>query len=68
MVNGRTRASIGGMTLGVVIVTALALAAGIELIPALFMSLTGLAFGGWLAERRYERAHSGSIRDDARTA
>jgi superfamily II helicase len=64
---GRTRASIAGMTLGGVIVTALALAAGIELFPALAMSLVGLAFGGWLAERQYESDETGSIRDDARS-
>lgn len=67
MVNGRTRASIGGMTLGVITVTTLALAAGIELIPSLFVSLIGLAFGGWLAEKRYERKTADSVHDDART-
>jgi len=64
---GRTRASIVGMTLGVVVVTGLALAAGIELFPALALSLIGLAFGGWLAERRYESEGTGSVREDARS-
>jgi hypothetical protein len=64
---GRTRASLVGMTLGVVIVTGLALAAGIELFPALSMSLIGLAFGGWLAERRYESEETDGIREDARS-
>lgn len=62
---GRTRASIIGMTLGVVVVTGLALAAGIELFPALSLSLIGLAFGGWFAEQRYEAEETGSIREDA---
>jgi hypothetical protein len=65
---GRTRASIAGMTLGIVIVTGLALAAGIGLFPALALSLVGLAFGGWLAERQYESGESGSTREDARSA
>jgi|GEM_PF-5655925 len=56
------------MTLGVVIVTGLALAAGIELFPALSLSLIGLAFGGWIAERRYEAERTGDIREDARSA
>jgi hypothetical protein len=64
---GRTRASIVGMTLGIGIVTGLALAAGIELFPALSLSLIGLAVGGWLAERRYDADGSGSVRDDARS-
>lgn len=64
---GRTRASIIGMALGVVAVTGLSLAAGIELFPALSLSLIGVAFGGWLAEYRYETDTSGSVRDDARS-
>jgi len=65
---GRTRASIVGMALGVITVTVLGLAAGIELFPALSLSLIGLAFGGWAAERRYETDETGSIREDARSA
>jgi hypothetical protein len=63
----RTRYSIAGMILGVVTVTVLGVAAGIGVFPSLAISLVGLAFGGWLAERRYEKSSdSGSIREDAR--
>ncbi|AZH27072.1 hypothetical protein [Haloplanus aerogenes] len=64
---GRTRASLIGMTLGVIIVTGLGLAVGIELFPSLSLSLIGLTFGGWLAERRYENGQSGNVRDDAQS-
>jgi len=65
---GRTRASIIGMTLGIVVVTGLGLAAGIELFPALSLSLIGLAVGGWLAERQYETGAASDVREDARSA
>lgn len=54
MVRQRTKVSIVGMTLGVVIVAALGLMAGIGVIPSLAISLIGLFLGGWTAERLYE--------------
>lgn len=51
MVRHRTIVSLIGMAIGMVIVAGGALAAGIELFPALALSLIGVAFGGWLAER-----------------
>lgn len=69
MVRDRTIASTIGMALGMVVVTGAALAAGISLFPALFVSLIGLAFGGWLGERRYVRSNQSSDeRDGARAA
>lgn len=55
MVRDRTVASIKGMIAGILLVTGLGLAAGIELFPSLSMSLVGMAVGGWLAERQHEK-------------
>jgi hypothetical protein len=63
MVRDRTKVSIIGMGIGMVTVTALGLAAGIGLFPALSLSLVGLAFGGWLAER-YVADDMEVVRDD----
>lgn len=55
MVQKKTQASIVGMAIGTVLVVALGIVAGLQLIPALAISLIGLAFGGWIAERWYEK-------------
>ncbi|WP_299332137.1 hypothetical protein [Haloplanus sp.] len=68
MVRDRTIASTIGMAVGMIIVTGAAMAAGISLFPALSLSLIGLAFGGWLAERQYVRRSSTDSRDSMRTA
>lgn len=68
MVRDRTIASTVGMIAGMIIVTGSALAAGIELFPALALSLIGLAFGGWLAERHHLKRKSSESRDGARAA
>lgn len=68
MVRDRTIASTIGMALGMIIVTGAALAGGITLFPALALSLIGLAFGGWLAERQYLKRSSEDGTRSARTA
>lgn len=53
MVDNKTVVSIIGMTIGVVVVTALAMMSGLGLFPSLAVSLIGLFLGGWIAERMY---------------
>lgn len=53
MVRKKTYASLVGMVIGGVIVTALGLMAGIELFGALAISLIGVFLGGWTAEQLY---------------
>lgn len=55
MVSNKTYASIAGMAIGIVLIAALGIMAGLGLIPSLAISLIGMAFGGWLGERLYEK-------------
>lgn len=49
----RTKVSIIGMAVGIVVVTAIGLIAGFGLFPSIALSLIGLFLGGWLAEQYY---------------
>lgn len=53
MVDNKIVASIIGMTIGVVVVAAVAMISGLGLFPSLAVSLIGLFLGGWTAERMY---------------
>lgn len=68
MVRDRTIASTIGMVVGMIVVTGSALAGGITLFPALALSLIGLAFGGWLAERQYLKRNPEDSTPTTRTA
>lgn len=53
MVRKKTKYEILGMVVGLVVVTALGLMAGLSIFASLAISLIGVALGGWLAERMY---------------
>lgn len=67
MVQQKTIGSIVGMVIGLAVVTGLAMAGGLTLLPALALGLIGLFLGGWIVERWVYGYETGETTDEGHT-